>query len=116
MVQKLLTTPFQRFIKIESLSGILLFSATIIALIWSNAPFSETYHQIWDFKIGISSESFELVKPIKLWVNDGLMAIFFFLIGLEIKREFIIGEINTVKKVLKKKIMNINHIRIAYPD
>ncbi|MGB1312874.1 MAG: Na+/H+ antiporter NhaA [Bizionia paragorgiae] len=84
--------------KTESLAGILLFSATIIALIWANSPFVDSYQQLWEYKIGISFENFELKKPLSLWINDGLMAIFFFLIGLELKRELLIGEINTVKK------------------
>lgn len=98
MLNKYLLTPFQRFIKAESFSGILLFGATIIALIWANSPLSESYQNLWQFKIGISSEAFELKKPLILWINDGLMAIFFFLIGLEIKRELIIGELNSFKK------------------
>src|SRR5690606_22260586 len=88
----------QKFVKTESLAGILLFSATIIALIWANSPFVDSYQQLWEYKIGISFENFELKKPLSLWINDGLMAIFFFLIGLELKRELLIGEINTVKK------------------
>ena len=98
MVDKLIITPFQKFIKTESLSGILLFGATVIALIWANSPFAENYHNLWQYKLGISSEDFELKKPLILWINDGLMAIFFFLIGLEIKRELMIGELNTFRK------------------
>ncbi|RUT73642.1 Na+/H+ antiporter NhaA [Ancylomarina longa] len=98
MIQKILITPFQKFVKIESFSGILLFVATVIAFIWSNSTFSELYKNIWQYKIGIISDGFTLYKPLILWVNDGLMAIFFFLIGLEIKRELIIGELNTLRK------------------
>ncbi len=88
----------QKFIKIESFSGILLFTATVFALLLSNLPFHEFYSSIWTYKIGIASKHFTLVKPLILWINDGLMAIFFFLIGLEIKREILIGELNSVKK------------------
>lgn len=91
-------SPIQKFINAESFSGILLFSATIIALAFSNLPFHEMYEMIWNYKIGFKSEHFELVKPLILWINDGLMAIFFFLIGLEIKREILIGELNSIKK------------------
>ena len=99
MIQKNILSPFQKFIKIESFSGVLLLIATIIALLWANSPFRESYQSLWQYKIGFSSQNFELSKPLLLWVNDGLMAIFFFLIGLEIKREFLIGELNSVKKV-----------------
>lgn len=90
--------PMQKFIKAESFSGVLLFIAMALALILSNLPFSESFKGIWEYKIGIKTESFELVKPLILWINDGLMAIFFFLIGLEIKREILIGELNSLKK------------------
>jgi len=95
---KNLLTPFQKFVKIESLSGLLLFGATVLALILANSPLSESFNAIWKYNLGISTTGFELVKPLILWINDGLMAIFFFLIGLEIKRELLLGELNSVKK------------------
>jgi NhaA family Na+:H+ antiporter len=98
MIKSLLLTPFQKFYKSESFAGILLFGATIIALIWANSPYSAYYESLWQYKIGISFGGFELKKPLILWINDGLMSVFFFLIGLELKRELLIGEINTVKK------------------
>ena len=99
MIKKTLLTPFQKFVKIESFSGILLMFTTLIALVWANSSFGESYQSLWQFKIGFTTESFELNKPLILWINDGLMAIFFFLIGLEIKRELLIGELNSVKKI-----------------
>ena len=98
MIKKVLLTPFQKFVKIESFSGILLFGAAIFALIWANSPYGQYYESLWQYKIGISFQDFELKKPLILWINDGLMAIFFFLIGLELKRELLIGGINTLKK------------------
>ena len=98
MIKDLLLTPFQKFVKLESLSGILLFGATIVALVWANSSFGDSYLTLWDYRLGISTEGFELKKPLILWINDGLMDIFFFLIGLELKRELLIGEINTFKK------------------
>jgi len=99
MIQKNILSPFQKFVKIESFSGLLLLAATIIALIWANSSFGESYRSIWQYKIGFSSDGFELNKPLILWINDGLMAVFFFLIGLEIKREFLIGELKSAKKL-----------------
>lgn len=99
MIKKIILSPFQQFVKIESFSGILLLLATLIALVWANSSFGESYQSFWQYKIGFTSDSFELNKPLILWINDGLMAIFFFLIGLEIKREFLIGELNSIKKI-----------------
>ncbi len=99
MIKKVFLTPFQKFVKIESFSGILLMIATLIALLWANSSYGESYDSIWQYKIGFSTEGFELNKPLILWINDGLMAIFFFLIGLEIKRELLIGELNSMKKI-----------------
>lgn len=96
---KRLLTPFQKFIKVEGLSGMLLLAATVIALIWANSPFSQSYEDIWNFKLGLQTDNFVLVKPLILWINDGFMAIFFFVIGLEIKREILIGELNSLKKM-----------------
>lgn len=91
-------SPVQKFIKAESFSGILLFVSMALALLLSNSPVREYFNSIWDYEIGIKSDNFKLVKPLILWINDGLMAIFFFLIGLEIKREILIGELNSLKK------------------
>lgn len=101
---------FQRFVNIESLSGLLLLGATIIALIWANSPYADAYADLWNFKLGIDTESFRLVKPLILWINDGLMAIFFFLIGLEIKRELMIGELNSLRKAVFPLIAAIGGI------
>ena len=98
MIKEIFLTPFQKFVKTESLAGMLLFGATIIALVWANSTYGEFYESIWQFKIGVSFQEFELKKPLILWINDGLMAIFFFIIGLELKRELLFGEINTLKK------------------
>ena len=100
LIDKMLISPFQKFVKIESLSGILLFAATILALILANSPFSVIYNSIWKYELGFSSQDFELSKPLLLWINDGLMAVFFFLIGLEIKRELLIGELNSIRKAV----------------
>jgi len=98
MIKDYLLSPFQRFVKLESFSGILLFSATILAMIWANSPYADSYQALWQTKLGFGTEDFGLTKPLILWINDGLMAIFFFLIGLEIKREILVGELNTLRK------------------
>src|SRR5690606_3273508 len=90
---KKVISPIEKFVQIESFSGILLLSVTIIALIWANSPYSDFYDNLWKYELGVELGDFKLSKSLLLWVNDGLMAIFFFLIGLEIKREVRLGEL-----------------------
>ncbi len=70
MIKKVLLTPFQKFVKIESFSGILLMITTLIALLWANSSYGDSYVSIWQYKIGFSTEGFELNKPLILWIND----------------------------------------------
>ncbi len=95
---KFIKDPINQFIKLETSSSIILFGATISALILANSPLSEQYLSFWKNYITFSVPGFELSKPIYKWINDGLMAIFFFLIGLEIKREILTGELSHLKK------------------
>ena len=98
MKKNIFLTPFQKFIKTESFAGALLFGATLIALLWANSSYADIYHRIWQTELGFKIGNFSLYKPLILWINDGLMAIFFFVIGLELKRELLVGEINSLKK------------------
>lgn len=91
-------SPFQEFIRAESFSGILLIIFMLIALIWANSPWSESYHSLWQTQIAINVGGFSIDKPLLLWINDGLMAIFFFVVGLEIKRELLVGELSSVRQ------------------
>jgi Na+:H+ antiporter, NhaA family len=93
-----LLRPVSRFVRRESTGGIVLFVSVVIALIWANSPWSHSYHELWKtrFSIALGSSAFD--QPLHIWVNDGLMALFFFVIGLELKREFMAGELSTVKK------------------
>jgi NhaA family Na+:H+ antiporter len=88
-----LLSPVQALIKSESSSGVLLIAAALLAFAWANSPFQSSYFALLDTRIGIGVAGWQLQKPLLLWVNDLLMAIFFFLIGLEIKREVLIGEL-----------------------
>jgi Na+:H+ antiporter, NhaA family len=90
--------PLSKFIKLETSSSIILFIATVSALIIANSPLSKSYLDFWNNYITISLPGFELSKPVLKWINDGLMAVFFFLIGLEIKREIVSGELSDFKK------------------
>lgn len=89
----------KNFINEEAYGGILLIITTIIALIWANSSFYESYHYIWhEFQFGYTWGDLVLIESLHHWINDGLMAIFFFVIGLEIKREIMGGELSSVKK------------------
>jgi NhaA family Na+:H+ antiporter len=97
---KFISDPLKRFIQLETSSSIILFAVSIIAVIWANSSFGAIYQDLWhhNFTIGFADTNFHLSKPLILWINDGLMAIFFFLIGLEVKREILVGELTTLKK------------------
>ncbi len=88
-----LLRPFQLFLKNKAAGGILLLGCTLLALLWANSPWAGIYTALWDSKFTIGIGSAQLSKPLLLWINDGLMAIFFFLVGLEIKREILVGEL-----------------------
>jgi NhaA family Na+:H+ antiporter len=91
--------PLLRFLHIETSSGILLLMATAAALIWANSPWSASYHAFWDTDLTLFAfNDYELTKHLSHWVNDGLMVIFFFVVGLEIKQELVAGELRDPRK------------------
>jgi len=87
------------FIKNDTTAGVLLVVATILALIMQNSPLSNYYSNFLHTPVAIKFGALEIAKPLLLWVNDGLMAIFFFLIGLEVKREVLAGHLSSLSKV-----------------
>ena len=89
----------REFIKLEASAGIILFSMAVLAMILDNSPFHEHYDALLNTKLVINFGDFVLSKPLILWVNDGLMTIFFLLVGLEIKREMLEGELNSLSKI-----------------
>src|SRR4051812_48082414 len=76
--------PVERFLHIEAASGILLLVATAVALLWANSPWQHSYQALWHTPLEIGVGSFQFARPLEWLVNDGLMAIFFFVVGLEI--------------------------------
>ncbi len=89
-----------KFLKTEAAGGILLICAAILAIILANSPLDIYYNMLIDMPVVIKIGALEINKPWLLWVNDGLMAVFFFLIGLELKREFLEGELSDKKKII----------------
>jgi NhaA family Na+:H+ antiporter len=93
-----LRTIFQEFVHLEATGGILLILMTAFALVWANSPWAESYFSLWQKKMTFGFGSWALSKSLILWINDGLMAIFFFVVGLEIKREVLAGELASLRR------------------
>jgi NhaA family Na+:H+ antiporter len=93
-----LVKPLQRFIHISSASGVVLLICTVIAVVFANSPLAEGWAAFWKTKNGFAIGGFEFKHSIKHWINDGLMAIFFFVVGLEVKREIVLGELRDMRR------------------
>lgn len=91
---RLATRPLERFLHIQAASGIVLISTAALALLWANSPWAETYTQLWHTPIGLRAGPFAFERSLEWFINDGLMAIFFFVVGLEIRRELHQGELS----------------------
>lgn len=91
-------SPLTSFAKHKLAGAGLLMLATVAALTWANSPWSHSYHALLELEVGVAAGSHELTKTIHHWINDGLMGIFFFLVGLEIKRELLAGELSSIRK------------------
>jgi NhaA family Na+:H+ antiporter len=91
------STPFEHFLHAQTTTGIILMLMTVFALIFANTQFAETYIHFFHTKIDFYVGSWKLSHSIHHWINDGLMAVFFFMVGLEIKREILVGELSNIK-------------------
>jgi len=91
---------FDKFFRMEAAGGIALMACTIIALVWANSPWAASYEGVWQTRLTVGVGGWVLSKPALLWINDGLMAIFFFLVGLEIKRELLVGGLSTPSQTI----------------
>lgn len=96
-IDRILILPVMRFINNSTTSGILLFATAVIALFLANSPFQDAYHHFWEHKFSIGYDEYIVSKSLHHWINDGLMSIFFFVIGLELKREIMAGELSRPK-------------------
>ena len=93
------TEALREFLRLESAGGLILVLSAILALVLANSPFADSYVQLLSLKITVMVESFGVSKPLILWVNDGLMAIFFLLVGLELKREVVEGDLSSPEQI-----------------
>ncbi|MGB9257830.1 MAG: Na+/H+ antiporter NhaA [Candidatus Korobacteraceae bacterium] len=94
LVARAVVLPIQQFIHIQGISSIFLFAAAVLALVWANSPWHDSYHHVWEMELQLS----RLQLPIHAWINDALMAIFFFLVGMEIKHEIVHGELADMRR------------------
>ena len=95
-----LMEPIVRFLRVESSGGLVLLASTLAALLLANSALSAPFHSLWETPAGVTFGDFELIEPLLHWVNDGLMTLFFFVVGLEIKRELVSGELADPRKAL----------------
>jgi Na+/H+ antiporter NhaA len=94
-----LAAPLREFIATQNSSAVVLLAATTIALVWANSPWSSSYDRAWHTELAIRFGTAELALDLRHWINDGLMAFFFFVVGLEIRREFDMGELRERRRV-----------------
>lgn len=99
-IDRWVINPIQKFINNSTTSGIVLFSSAFLAILISNSPWSEDYHHLWELDFSIGFNGHFITKNLHHWINDGLMAIFFFVVGLELKREIIGGELKNPKNAI----------------
>jgi NhaA family Na+:H+ antiporter len=92
--------PMARFINKSSTSGIILFSSALLAIILANSPWADEFHHFWEKEFSIGFNGKVISKDLHHWINDGLMAVFFFVVGLELKREIMAGELRTPRKAM----------------
>lgn len=95
-----LETPIARFLRMEAAGGILLMFTAILAIVVANTPLHTYYDLLLDTPVSVQVGALIIAKPLLLWINDGLMAIFFFLVGLELKREIVAGELSELRNVI----------------
>ena len=93
-----LVRPFQEFARLEASGGILLIGCTVVALAWANSPWADSYFHLWHVDPTFGFAGKLLSEPLHFWINDGLMALFFLAVGLEIKRETLVGELASFRK------------------
>ncbi|NRB38825.1 MAG: Na+/H+ antiporter NhaA [Pseudomonadales bacterium] len=93
-----IATPFEHFIHRQTTAGIILMVMTILALIVANSPLYDAYHHFFEIPFGVTLGGYNITHSLHHWINDGLMAMFFFVVGLEIKREILVGELANMKQ------------------
>ncbi|HEY9228479.1 MAG TPA: Na+/H+ antiporter NhaA [Gemmatimonadaceae bacterium] len=99
LVERILR-PFQQFVATEAAGGIVLLACAVAALVWANSSRGDAYFHLWERTLTVGFAGFALTKSLHHWINDGLMVVFFLLVGLEIKREIFVGELSSLKQAV----------------
>ena len=95
------TAAWREFLRLESTGGLILVFAAVLAVVLANSPLADFYLQVLKLNLTVMVENFGVSKPLILWINDGLMAIFFLLVGLELKREVVEGELSRLDQIMQ---------------
>ncbi len=90
-----LIKPFAQFLRIEAAAGAVLLSFAVVAVVLANSPWANAFGNIWGTPVGLKIGSLEFARSLRDWINDGLMTLFFFVVALELKRELVLGELNS---------------------
>jgi Na+:H+ antiporter, NhaA family len=96
-VARRLAVPLREFLDTEVTGGLVLLATTVLALLWANSPWASAYAALWNTELAFEVGRWTLALDLRHWVNDGLMALFFFVVGLEIKRELAVGELRSAR-------------------
>ena len=104
--------PLRDFVRQQSFSGIVLLVSAVVAILWANSPWSETYYDFWHTEIAIEVGAFHISNALVHWINDGIMVVFFFVVGLEIKRELIVGELSSLRQATLPMIAAIGGMAV----
>lgn len=97
LVARTVAQPLQRFIRTEAAGGIVLAASAVVALVWANSTWSGAYHSLWGTEVAVGIGPFNIAEDLQHWVNDLAMALFFFVAGLEIKRELVHGQLRAIR-------------------
>ncbi len=95
---RLASRPLERFLHVEASSGVVLLLSAALAMIWANSPWAQSYTALWETPLGLQLGPWDFQRSLGWWVNDGLMAIFFFVVGMEIRREIHHGELSEPRR------------------
>lgn len=102
----------ERFLHIEAVSGAVLLAAAVVALAWANSPFSQSYHDLWHAAVGFTFGPYSVTQSLHFWINDGLMTVFFLVVGMEIRREMHEGALSDTRSAMLPVIAALGGVAV----